>query len=249
MKKHAFIATLTMLCFFGLKAQAETKQVENMIIDIPEEWVYMDESIEDGVSYYYYQHGKENFTLTIQYWDDSVDTADMVGAYAGVFEDEPNYSYSYGENIVLDGHGARTDYFECDSNDIHSNFVITSVDTGTCVADFVYFHPSNEDALYLKSFKEMVNNIKIIDSQSEYLFRDFEWGTSAEDVMKKEVTSDMAESVDYYYDGSTLTLFSSKLAGYDTYTYFIFQNGGLAEGRYVLNIQMILIIMKITVIW
>lgn len=72
-------------------------------------------------------------------------------------------------------------------------------------------------------------------------FRDYEWGTSFEDVRGVEVTSDMKELLDYQeqdVDGMTgLTIKNGNVAGYETEIGFAFDDTGLIAGGYDLDID------------
>lgn len=73
-------------------------------------------------------------------------------------------------------------------------------------------------------------------TKDDIKFRDYEWGTSYDEIVSKEVTSSMTKNVDYFLDDTMFILMGQNVAGYDCNTYYVFNDKyELDSGVYILT--------------
>ena len=70
-------------------------------------------------------------------------------------------------------------------------------------------------------------------------FRDYQWGTSLDDIRSKEITADMKEDIDYSEESESdfkgISITHGDVAGYDASIGFVFENDKLEAGGYLVN--------------
>lgn len=68
--------------------------------------------------------------------------------------------------------------------------------------------------------------------ESTITFRGYDWGTSKEEIMKNEITSDMVADVDYLEEDDGLLINGQSVAGLDALVLYNFTDNGLDSGVY-----------------
>lgn len=69
----------------------------------------------------------------------------------------------------------------------------------------------------------------------QILFRDYEWGTTMDEVIETEITPEMILEKDYVLSEDLLIIMDSSVGGYDCYTSFSFSDNKLVRGSYSLT--------------
>ena len=73
-------------------------------------------------------------------------------------------------------------------------------------------------------------------SKKEIKFRDYDWGTSKDEIVENEITSSMKENEDYGFVDDLLIFVDQRIAGYECYIAFQFNDKDeLIMGQYVLQ--------------
>ena len=80
----------------------------------------------------------------------------------------------------------------------------------------------------------LVGSLSVIVNaeESTITFRGYDWGTSKEEIMKNEITSDMVADVDYLEEDDGLLINGQSVAGLDALVLYNFTDNGLDSGVY-----------------
>ena len=72
-------------------------------------------------------------------------------------------------------------------------------------------------------------SVMVNAEESTITFRGYDWGTSKEEIMKNEITSDMVADVDYLEEDDGLLINGQSVAGLDALVLYNFTDNGLTE--------------------
>ncbi|MCI6165969.1 MAG: hypothetical protein MR675_12405 [Lachnospira sp.] len=75
-------------------------------------------------------------------------------------------------------------------------------------------------------------SVMVNAEESTITFRGYDWGTSKEEIMKNEITSDMVADVDYLEEDDGLLINGQSVAGLDALVLYNFTDNGLDSGVY-----------------
>lgn len=75
-------------------------------------------------------------------------------------------------------------------------------------------------------------SVMVNAEESTITFRGYDWGTSKEEIMKNEITSDMVADVDYLEEDDGLLINGQSVAGLDALVLYNFIDNGLDSGVY-----------------
>lgn len=75
-------------------------------------------------------------------------------------------------------------------------------------------------------------SVMVNAEESTITFRGYDWGTSKEEIMKNEITSDMVADVDYLEEDDGLLINGQYVAGLDALVLYNFTDNGLDSGVY-----------------
>ena len=74
------------------------------------------------------------------------------------------------------------------------------------------------------------------DKKEEIKFRDYDWGTSIDEIREKEITPSMVENKDYAFIDNQLIIADQRIAGYKCAMLFrVNDNDELIGGQYILD--------------
>ena len=228
--------------FAAEDAEYETKELGNISFEYPA-GMTQDVEEDDDIIAWYGESEDCNFSVNVFKLDIDFEEYDMVlSTQNGIMESFDSAYTQYDEDL-------------CDGDKIAWRKTAITDEYGDEITDAVYyvFDGVNYIAVRMQSFstyqsETTAKNLNVMNhiidtlsaddniSNAVIYFRDCEWDSTVEDVMEKEITSDMIEGIDYYYEDDVLTIIDGSVAGYDCYTYFAFnEQGKFVRGMYSLK--------------